>query len=157
MRARACGHLPCGDQGGGKIDVGAEAFGGLVVSRGDGAELLDFGEIVFDQMPPAIHLRIIVDHHLAVRSGRNDRGGTPIVELRPQPISVECLVPQQASQLTPSMSGATPTLSWRCPGSRTKRTRLPKASTNATILVVRPPRERPTALVSAPPLAPLAL
>ena len=42
-------------------------------------------------------------------------------------------------------SGATPTLSCRCPGSRTKRTRLPSASTRATSLVVRPPRERPMA------------
>src|SRR3954464_9987032 len=34
------------------------------------------------------------------------------------------LSPSKASKLTPSMSGATPTLSWRCPGSRMKRTRL---------------------------------
>src|SRR5215213_7267397 len=34
-------------------------------------------------------------------------------------------------------SGATPTLSCRCPGSRTKRTRLPSASTRATILAPR--------------------
>src|SRR3954453_13935362 len=61
------------------------------------------------------------------------------------------LSPSKASKLTPSMSGATPTLSWRCPGSRMKRTRLPKASTRATILLVRPPRERPMAFFSAPP------
>src|SRR3954471_10281106 len=37
------------------------------------------------------------------------------------------LSPSKASKLTPSISGATPTVSWRCPGNRTKRTRLPKA------------------------------
>src|SRR3954447_8079238 len=52
-------------------------------------------------------------------------------------------------------SGATPTLSCRCPGSRTNRTRLPSASTSATILVVKPPRERPMACVLVPPRAPL--
>src|SRR4051794_28683110 len=48
-----------------------------------------------------------------------------------------------------------PTLSWRCPGSRTKRTRLPSASTRATILVVSPPRDRPMACVRVPPRAPV--
>src|SRR3954468_14304918 len=62
------------------------------------------------------------------------------------------LSPSKASKLTPSMSGATPTVSWRCPGSRMKRTRLPSASTRATILLVRPPRERPMAWLRVPPL-----
>src|SRR5690348_2522340 len=52
-------------------------------------------------------------------------------------------------------SGATPMLSWRCPGSRTKRTRFPSASTRATILVVSPPLDRPMACVRVPPRAPV--
>src|SRR3954470_19613662 len=48
-----------------------------------------------------------------------------------------------------------PTLSWRCPGSRTTLTRLPSASTRATILVVSPPRDRPMACVRVPPRAPV--
>src|SRR3954453_1135659 len=46
-------------------------------------------------MPPAIQLCVVVDDHLAVRSGRNDRGGAPIVEFPPQPVGVERLVAQQ--------------------------------------------------------------
>jgi hypothetical protein len=45
----------------------------------------------------------------------------------------------------PSISGATPTVSKRWPGSSTKRTRLPSASVSARILVVMPPLERPMA------------
>ncbi len=36
-------------------------------------------------------------------------------------------------------------MSWRWPGSSTKRTRHPSASTRAMILVVNPPRDRPMA------------
>src|SRR3954447_21625199 len=52
-------------------------------------------------------------------------------------------------------SRATPTASCRSPGNRTNRTRLPSASTSATILVVKPPRERPMACVLVPPFAPV--
>src|SRR4051794_39123604 len=44
-----------------------------------------------------------------------------------------------APKASPSMSGGTPTVSNRCPGKSTKRTRLPSASVRARILVVRPP------------------
>src|SRR3954468_5900487 len=61
------------------------------------------------------------------------------------------LSPSRAPKATPSISGRTPTISWCWPGSRTKRTKVPRASTRATILVVRPPRERPMAWVRVPP------
>src|SRR3954447_475971 len=49
-----------------------------------------------------------------------------------------------------SISGATPTVSKRCPGSSTKRTRLPRASVRARILVVMPPLEQPMAWLAVP-------
>src|SRR3954471_18042854 len=64
--------------------------------------------------------------------------------------------PINASKASPSMSGGTPTVSNRCPGRSTKRTRLPSASVSARILVVRPPLERPMAWRS-PPLCPLSV
>src|SRR3712207_2236297 len=63
----------------------------------------------------------------------------------------KALSPSRAPKAMPSISGGTPTLSWRWPGSRRKRTRLPRASTRARILVVRPPRERPMAWFRVPP------
>src|SRR4051794_34605440 len=60
------------------------------------------------------------------------------------------LSPSRAPKATPSISGRTPTVSWCWPGSRTKRAKLPRASTRATILVVRPPRERPMAWFRVP-------
>src|SRR4051794_24447137 len=62
----------------------------------------------------------------------------------------------KAPNSAPSISGATPTVSKRCPGSSTKRTRLPRASVRARILVVMLPRERPMAWLAVPPL-PLAM
>src|SRR3954471_116145 len=56
----------------------------------------------------------------------------------------------KAPNSRPSISGATPTVSKRCPGSSTKRTRLPRASVRARILVVMPPLERPMAWLAVP-------
>src|SRR5207247_1935530 len=60
-----------------------------------------------------------------------------------------------ASKASPSISGGTPTVSKRCPGSSTKRTRLPSASVSARILVVIPPFERPMAWFCVPLLRPV--
>jgi hypothetical protein len=51
----------------------------------------------------------------------------------------------RASKANPPMSGGTPTVSKRCPGRSTKRTRRPSASVSARIFVVMPPFERPMA------------
>src|SRR3954462_8164293 len=56
----------------------------------------------------------------------------------------------KAPNSIPSISGATPTVSKRCPGSSTKRTRLPRASVRARIFVVMPPLERPMACLAVP-------
>src|SRR5215210_4902671 len=50
------------------------------------------------------------------------------------------LSPSRALKSKPSISGGTPTVSCRWPGSGTKRTKSPSASARATILVVRPRR-----------------
>src|SRR5829696_6533859 len=63
------------------------------------------------------------------------------------------LSPSSAPKATPPISGGTPTVSCRWPGSSTKRTKLPSASARATILVVRPPRERAMAWSCVPPCA----
>ena len=63
--------------------------------------------------------------------------------------------PISAPNVTPSISGGTPTVSKRCPGKSTKRTRLPSASVSARILVVRPPLERPIAWLCVPLLHPV--
>src|SRR5215212_9661222 len=65
----------------------------------------------------------------------------------------KALSPSRAPKATPSIKGGTPIVSWRWPGSRTKRARLPSASTRATILVVSPPLERPMAWFRVPPCA----
>jgi|SRR5215208_1445329 hypothetical protein len=62
-----------------------------------------------------------------------------------QGIAVESGIGDQRPEGELGVSGGTPTVSKRCPGKSTKRTRLPSASVSARILVVRPPLERPMA------------
>src|SRR4028118_1134717 len=166
------------------MDGSGVAGVGFVVAGGDGPELLQLGEGVLDQVAPAVHVAVEADDGLAVGLGRDHRGGTTLVKLRPEPVGVEGLVaeqgaagaaleprppaeagvgrggppalaprssssalsqsvskalpPSRAPKATPSISGCTPTLSWRWPGSRRKRTRLPRAPTRAPSLVGRP-------------------
>ena len=127
------------------MDHGGEAFIGFVVACGDAAECLDVAEEVFDEVAPAVDLEIARDGLCAVGFGRDDRDRAAIVQQGAQRIDVEGLSARSAPNWRPSMIGSTPTLSWRWPGMRMKRTKLPSASTSARILVVKPPRERPMA------------
>ena len=58
--------LPTSDDGGGDADSGTVADVGLIVPCCDGSELLEFGEVVFDEMAPAIHLPVVVDAEFSV-------------------------------------------------------------------------------------------
>ena len=82
----------------------------------------------------------------AARMLRDDDLGAALVEIGDDGVAVEGLVGDQRRRTRrPRSAAATPTVSKRCPGSRTKRTRLPSASVRARILVVMPPLERPMA------------
>jgi len=116
-----------------------------VAASDDDTKLLEFGEVVLDQMPPFVDVAIEVEVALAVCLGWDRDSSVPGIEFGPQPISIESLVTEQVPKLMSSVRGGTPIASRRWPGSSAKRTRLPRASTRATILVVRPPRERPMA------------
>jgi hypothetical protein len=86
---------------------------------------------------------------------RDDDLGAALVEVGDDGIAVKGLIGDEAFKVRPSMSGATPTVSKRWPGRRTKRTRLPNASVSARILVVMPPLERPMAWLLDPLLRPV--
>jgi hypothetical protein len=94
----------------------------------------------FDETTPPINGEIAWDIGFAIFLGRDHGEGAVIVELLAQPIVGKAYVVNQRGDPVPSISGATPTLLFRCPGSSTKRSRSPSASTSATILVVRPSR-----------------
>src|SRR5215204_4918800 len=94
---------------------------GLVVAGGDGPELLQLGEGVLDQVAPAVHVAVEADDGLAVRLGRDHRGGAAGVKLRPEPVGVEGFVAEQGAEgeaLDQRRHAAT--VSWRWPGSRAK-------------------------------------
>src|SRR5918998_3812174 len=71
---------------------------GLVVAGGDGPDLLQLGEGVLDQVAPAVHVAVEADDGLAVGLGRDHRGGTTGVELRPEPVGVEGFVAEQGAE-----------------------------------------------------------
>src|SRR5918992_4112162 len=80
------------------MDGGGVAGVGFVVAGGDGPELLQLGEAVLDQVAPAVHVAVEVDGALAVGLGWDHRGGTTIVEVRPEPVGVEGLVAEQGAE-----------------------------------------------------------
>src|SRR6188508_838137 len=124
------------------MDHGGEALIGLVGAHCDAFELLEPAEKVLDEMAPFVHLLVDGERPCAARmlalAPRASRSA--IMALLSNALSAI-----SASKANPSMSGGTPTVSKRCPGRSTKRTRLPSASVRARILVVMPPFERPIA------------
>ncbi len=92
-------------------------------------------------MAPLVHLEVARDGGDPVGLGRDHGGRTPIVQLGADRVAVESLVRQKGAEIEVRQKrGDTRAV---VSGSRTNRTRLPSASTRATI--VRPPRERPMA------------
>ncbi len=77
------------------MPIGGVAACGLFVARGDGPELLDFGEEVFDHVPPLVGVFIVVPLDRAVDFRRDNCAGAPRVQFCKQPIGIERLVRQK--------------------------------------------------------------
>ena len=120
------------------------SFRRFFLARGDATELFKIAEEVFDEMTPFVHVETEIWRARPAFGGMRALAPRRSSSTRSQSLS-KALSPSRASNAIPSINGSTPTLSWRWPGRRTRRTRLPSASTIATILVVRPPRDRPMA------------
>ena len=56
------------------MNGGQEVAGSLVVARGDGAELLEFGEEILDQVARLEQVSVIVAAHFPVGLGRDHHG-----------------------------------------------------------------------------------
>ena len=134
------------DERGGEGDHGCEALIRFVGAHGDPLELLEFAEEIFDEMT-------IFVKSLSMVRGVARRGCCDMTICAPR--SFNSAMIQSLSKVSsasrapnspPSIKGATPTVSKRCPGRRTNRTRLPSASVNARILVVQPPLDLPMAI-----------
>jgi hypothetical protein len=141
--ARACGHSSGFQDDADELDHGFEALVGFVVPGGDTAEILEVAEEVFNQVSPLVHLKIARNGNDPVGFGRDHRRRAAVVQIGSDRIGVERFVGQQSGEIEIVEKGgdAHAVVS----GNKTKRTRLPNASTRATILVVKPPRDRPMA------------
>src|ERR1700730_1798722 len=106
------------------MDHRFEALIGFVAAHGDAFELFEFTEEVLDQMPPFVPRVIDCDGVCAARVLRDDDLAVARVEVGDDGLAVEGLVGNERSESAPnaipSIKGATPTVSKRCPGARTK-------------------------------------
>src|SRR4051794_16616151 len=68
------------------------------VTRGNGPELLELGEGVLDEVAPAVYVAVEVDGGPPVGLGRDHRGGTAIVKVRPEPVRIERFVAEQSPE-----------------------------------------------------------
>ena len=67
-----CSIKPNGDCG--EMDAGEEVAGGLVITRGDGAKLLEFAEEILDEVAGLVKLLVIGARVFAVALGWDYRG-----------------------------------------------------------------------------------
>ena len=81
-----------GDDGCDEVAVCGVADVGLVVACCDATEFLDLGEVVFDQMSPAVHVLVVGRRPLPVGERGNDGACATLVQLLSQPAGIECLV-----------------------------------------------------------------
>ena len=94
-------------------------------------------------MTPLVHLEVARDRGDPIGFGRDHSDRAPLVQVSADRVAVESLVRQKRAEIEVRQKrGDTRAV---VSGSRTNRTRLPSASTSATILVVKPPRDRPMA------------
>ena len=96
-------------------------------------------------MAPFVDFRVDLDRRGAPWMLRDDDFSTSFVQLFNDSVGIKGLVRDQPVEFDVLDQGCDATVSKRWPGSRTKRTRLPKASVSARILVVIPPLDLPIA------------
>jgi hypothetical protein len=99
----------------------------------------------FDEMTPFVHFKVARHRASPVPFRRDHREGAAIVKFLAPPIIVESLVADRRGDLDPVDQRRHADAVVPVSGSSTKRAKLPSALTNATILVVKPPRDRPMA------------
>src|SRR5258706_11893178 len=116
----------------------------FIASHGDPFELFEFAEEILDQMPPFVDFFVDLKGDGPSRMLGDDDLRAAFVETFDNPKS-KALSAINPSKARSSINGVTPTVSKRCPGKSSKRTRLPSASVRARIFVVIPPFDLPMA------------
>ena len=77
------------------MDHRGEAGIGFLVACGHSTELFEVSEEIFDQMAPAIPMKVAVDDLGPIRFWRDDSDGAAFVQRGAQPIDIEGYVGQQ--------------------------------------------------------------
>src|SRR4051812_20430621 len=68
------------------------------MSRPRAAAAVQLGEGVLDEVAPAVHVAVEVEGGSPVSLGRDHRGGTAIVKVRPEPVRIERFVAEQSPE-----------------------------------------------------------
>src|ERR687889_2322612 len=138
------------------MDGGGVAGVGFVVAGGDGPELLQLGEGVLDQVAPAVHVAVEVDGALAVGLGWDHRGGTTIVEVRPEPVGVEGLVAEQGAEGDALDQRPHADAVVALAGQQDEAHRVAEGVDQGDDLGGQPAARAADGLISSPPFAPIA-
>lgn len=138
------------------MPVGGIAGVGFVIAGGNAPVLLDSGKEVLDQMAPLVSFPVVGAPLFAVGPGRDDRSGATRLQLSEQAIAVEGFISQQSAKGEVAEQWRRPFPSCLCPGSRRKRTRLPRAVHQRHNLCCQPAAGAANALALRAPFAPAA-
>jgi len=124
--SKACGHLSQGNFDGGQIDHCSVALISLFVAGGDASECFEIAEEVFDEVPPAVGMKIAVDLAFAVRFGRDHGDGAPVVQFRSEPVSIEGLIAQEHIEFHALDQRFDPNQIMGLPGQKNKADKIPQ-------------------------------
>ena len=81
------------------MDHGSVADVGLLKAHGNATEVLEFTKEILYQVPPLVHLRVVVDRLDTIRPGRNHRHRTTLLQLGTQLVAVVGAVRNQRLKL----------------------------------------------------------
>jgi len=129
---------------------------GFIVTRCDTTEFLDLGEVIFDQVPPAIDFIIIFPLHNSVRFWRDHGSCTAFAQLFKQPIGVKRLVSQQRSERNASDQRSHPLHIVGLPRQQQELYKITKRVHQCHDFGGQPAARAPNGLILSPPFAPVA-
>ena len=102
------------------MDHRGKALVGLVVARSNPPKRFELTKEVFNQMAPAIDMKVAGDRVLAVGFGGNDRNSATLIQFDPQPIDIKGFVGEQSGEIKSADQRHHPDAVMALPGQQNK-------------------------------------
>ena len=114
-------------------------------------KFLNFCEVVFDQVPPLVHVGIVISLHLSVRFGRNDSDSTALIKFLQEPVYVKGFIGQKRSKGNVANERGDPFHVLRPSGQKQKAEQVSERINHANNLGVQPATRAPDGMMLSPP------